>query len=200
MDFETLALGLQVISEARLTLIDMPLGLLSGYRKGGRPCDQLARKMLPRQNKSSVFSAPPRSILSCKSFEEAQKVMVAEGGGITLQTFHIIRKIRELDEFVQDNSSLKIEEAHPEILFNRLKGEALASKKKREGREERVSLLKEAIGEMEWPPPKGLPKEDCLDAAVLSWRAFKSTSLQLRTLGCEAEPLDPVGIPMRIVY
>ena len=59
-------------------------------------------------------------------------------------SINIIPKIRELDEFLDEHREYKnvLCEAHPELCFTRLKGQALNTKKKEtEGLEERRNIL-----------------------------------------------------------
>ena len=79
-----------VLDLANIVLIDMPIGLLTRYRPGGRVCDQLARKLLPRHKKSSIFSAPARSVLDQTDYDNCKRILNREGGGISLQSFHLL--------------------------------------------------------------------------------------------------------------
>lgn len=184
------------LQNAHTVLIDMPLGLLCTFRKGGRMCDQKARQLLPRHKKSSVFSAPTRSILSIDSYKECSAKLQEEGGGLSLQSFYILPKIRELDKFVANNPQIKILEAHPELAFQFLGLKDAPSKKSKEGRKQRIELLKNIISFIDWPPPQGLPQEDCLDALVLAIRASQNNLNKVD----EAPVRDICGITMQIHY
>ena len=187
---------ISLLETAELTLIDMPIGLLANYRIGGRICDQLARRLLPKQKKSSVFSAPPRSILYENSYENCRNILQQESGGISLQSFHLLPKIRELDELVRTHSNFKILEAHPELVFQNLGLTDAPSKKSKAGRLARLMLLEEQDSHFLWPPPKGFPQEDCLDALALAVRAAHGN---LKTV--DSNPLiDSQGICMQIHY
>jgi predicted RNase H-like nuclease len=87
--------------DASLILIDIPIGL--PFKKP-RACDLEARKLLGRGRASSVFPPPCREALAAKTYEEAceinKKVL---GKKISLQTYHISKKIKEVDDFLLSN-------------------------------------------------------------------------------------------------
>ena len=187
---------LSFFETAELTLIDMPVGLLTNYRKGGRVCDQMARKLLPRHKKSSVFSAPPRSILYENNYEHCRHILGLESGGISLQSFHLLPKIREVDNFIRSHRNITLLEAHPELVFQNLGLNAAPSKKSSEGRLNRLDTLRKQDFEFQWPPPQGFPKEDCLDALALAVRAIQGN---LKTV--DPKPLkDTHKLCMKIHY
>jgi len=55
----------------KIVAVDVPIGLLERYEKGGRACDRAARKLLGRHRGSSVFPAPIRSTLTARSWDDA---------------------------------------------------------------------------------------------------------------------------------
>lgn len=71
----------------------VPIGLLS---IGARLCDERARRILgPRR--SSVFPAPLRPMLGCKTHAEASAVRRSiEGKGMSIQAFGILAKVLEV--------------------------------------------------------------------------------------------------------
>ena len=116
--------------------VDMPIGLLSERETGGRACDREARRRLPGRA-SSVFSPPIRRVLSALTFEETH------GSGLTIQAFHLLPKIRELDAIVTPGRQRRIRECHPELVFTRLAGTPPRHSKKTEaGQRERLALLR----------------------------------------------------------
>ncbi len=162
--------------------VDMPIGLPCLGQK--RECDRLARLLLgPRRN--SVFSAPGREYLNATSY--------AEVTGMSLQTFYLIPKIRQLDEWITPERQARVWEAHPELIFRRLAGSPLShSKKTRQGRNQRLELL----GFPELPthfPSSRVSRDDFIDAAAL-----------LLCAGRPAHPLgeqrDPKGLLMQIRF
>ncbi len=100
--------AMTVTADVAVIAVDMPIGLLDDPRPGGRPCDVEARRRLPGRT-SSVFSPPPRRVLEARLFEEAR------GHGMTIQSFHLLPKIREIDAWIDPDRQLRVREAHPEL-------------------------------------------------------------------------------------
>ena len=154
--------------DARVILVDIPIGLLEEAKKGGRDCDKEARKMAKlRRFKSSIFSAPPRPFVKkvmgkpdwkcpkdhqkpyMDAYEEAKEWHRREfgGKGISSQSFAITPKIGEMDEYLRNRrvDSPQIREAHPEVCFMELSenNQPMTHKKsKREGFRERCVVLR----------------------------------------------------------
>ena len=181
-----------------LILIDMPIGLLDEPRKGGRECDQMARALLPKNRKSSVFSPPIRAVLECVSYGECRDLLSKKGSGLSIQAFHLIPKIVELDDWLQSNSVKPVYEAHPELVFQRYGVDVSLSKKSPLGKSARRACLENHSKQTLQIPPK-LPEEDCLDAAILALRSEEATGEPLQILQGE-QLLDSKGIPMCICY
>jgi predicted RNase H-like nuclease len=183
-------------NDAAALAIDMPIGLLDIAERGGRGCDREARRLLSQAKRnakssqqsqlvgpSSIFTPPSRKALIAFSeggthtqVSEANRASVgsakdrSEGLGLSIQTFHILPKIREADSFVSSAtqecgqslpSKAPTFECHPELAFlalsrtrstevgliSMLEGvKALRSKKLLEGRQERWTLLCKAGG------------------------------------------------------
>src|ERR1017187_1478974 len=127
--------------------IDIPIGLLDGPRA----CDKAARKPLgPRR--SSVFPAPCRASLRANSHEEASAVNRKKTGkGLSLQSFHIGPKIKQVDDALTPNSQQWAFEVHPEVCFWALNGERPVghNKKKEAGFSERLDLLRSEFPEIQ---------------------------------------------------
>ena len=78
-----------------LICVDMPIGLAEAGRRG---CDGLARALLPRGRKSSVFPAPRRPMLAFERWSDANEWGKRQDGtGLTVQAWGLVAKIRELD-------------------------------------------------------------------------------------------------------
>lgn len=122
--------------------LDMPIGLLDQPRPGGRDCDREARKILGRPRASSVFSPPARCVQDARSYAEVR------GFGLTIESFHLMPKIRQVDRLMTPELQARVFEAHPELAFQRALGRPLRhNKKTAEGREERFKALEtEASG------------------------------------------------------
>ncbi len=97
--------------------IDVPIGLPN---QGSRTCDVLARKLLGRPRQSSVFPAPIRACLKEGDHPTLSSLQRStDGRGLTIQAFHLLPKIRQVDDLLQRLAlSDRIREVHPEV-FNR---------------------------------------------------------------------------------
>ena len=119
----------------KVIAIDIPIGLLDKPEPGGRECDRQARKLLGRRA-SSIFSPPTRSMLEATHYEQVRTQ------GLSIQSFNILPKIREVDRLMTLELQKRIHEAHPELAFMSLAGAPMThNKKTREGREERLRAL-----------------------------------------------------------
>jgi len=194
-----------VKSPSQIIALDVPIGLPD---KGSRACDKEARKLLGPGRASSVFPAPIRPVLGASSHAEACNIRVAiEGKRLSIQAWAIIPKIREVDAILRNEPDLRarIREVHPEICFYIMAGHhpMQFKKKKREGRDERRSLLVaefddvvgRALGDMR---SLGCAAHDLLDAFAALWtarRIAKGTALTLPAL----PPRDRYGLSMEMV-
>jgi predicted RNase H-like nuclease len=168
-----------------------------------------ARKLLGIR-RSSVFPAPIREILYSKSYDDANiGSKRLTGKGISKQTYGIIPKITEVDEFLQSNpkSSKIIHEAHPEVCFLSLaKGRPMKhNKKSQDGFQERIEILKkfwqpaeEAIAQaFLWYSGYRVARDDIVDALVL---AIVATHTQNNLISIpQKPPVDDFGLPMQMV-
>lgn len=185
-----------------VTAIDMPIGLSD---EGPRPCEWLARDVLgPRR--ASIFFSPPAPTLALADWAEANAWAKAETGrGISKQTWNIIPRIRVLVDAITPADQAHIIEAHPELAFQRLNGDAaLPSKKSPEGQALRRALL-EAAGFTkleDWAtalPRKWVAVDDIYDACVLTLTAAHfdhGTAIALP----EQADVNARGLKMQIWY
>jgi predicted RNase H-like nuclease len=160
-----------VALEPMAIAIDMPIGLAEA---GPRACDIEARRRLgPRR--SSVFPAPLRPMLAASTYEEALTI-----GGLSKQAFHLLPKIREVDELMTPLRQRTIVEAHPELCFARLLGAPCrAPKRTAEGRAERQTAVSLSIDR----PPSGAAWDDVLDACALVGTARRLATGSVERLG-----------------
>ena len=179
--------------------VDIPIGLLDGPVKGGRECDQTARKVLGRPRASAVFSPPSRPSLSSTTFEGARE------WGLNKQSFGILPKVKELDELITPDLQNRIREAHPEVSFFTMAGLAAASsgKKKKEGRKERIELLETYFFQIReslaaFPSVKAAA-DDVLDAYACAWTAMRIFRGEAGRLPDEP-PKDARSLEMGIWY
>ena len=180
---QALALDVAVIA------IDMPIGLT---RTGRRECDLLAKRALGNAH-PRVFLAPPRDVLAATSYADAgaRHRAHADGRGLSLQTWQIVAKIREVDAVADDP---RLVEVHPELSFARLAGEVLPSKHGPGGRAVRLRALTRR-----WPELSDVPSgHDGLDALAAAWSGDRWLRGKAETLP-DHPPRDDRGRPMRIV-
>lgn len=186
-------------------MIDMPIGLPD---QGRRACEQMARADLGAR-RSSVFSVPRRPMLSFDTYEEANrwgKTCDPSGLGLSKQSWHLIPKIRELDDALTATDQAFVKETHPELAFARLRGAPCEhSKKSPEGAKERSALLRReglntsdclAALRDKFPRKADWLDDDLLDALVLSLsaRAFLVGNAKVLTDGA----YDSKGLVMEI--
>jgi predicted RNase H-like nuclease len=154
-------------------MIDMPIGL---PEQGYRQCDIEARRLVG----SRVFLGARQGVWNFKTLEEANLYywnQEGPGRGISMQLFCIREKLRELNECPLPP---RVCEAHPEVIFWRIAGRVLASKRTTKGREERIALL-EANGIREvrrWLGQRhrtGIGRDDLIDACACALAARDST-------------------------
>lgn len=196
------------IESADSILIDIPIGLVS-QQPGERTCDKLARAALGHPRSSSVFPAPSRNALSLKNYQQASQVnRQSTGRGLSKQTFNIMPKICEVDDFLQSEPlRQKVRECHPEVGLWALNNQQamLFNKKKAEGLKERLAVLENYFADVSlWLdnnldlfPRKSVHRDDMLDALVCAVIAQHGDEL----ISFPPEPiLDVAGLPMEIVY
>ncbi|WP_405198449.1 DUF429 domain-containing protein [Christiangramia sp. LLG6405-1] len=193
-----------------LIFIDVPIGLKSEKNKL-RNCEELARQLLPKNRKSSIFPVPCRESLQAETYSEASYINKAIlGKGISMQTWFIISKIKEIDQFLVQNKQERnnIKESHPEISFQFLNdGKPLKYTKKTEnGIFERLHILSQFKPEAEKLYKLGLKKyrrkevakDDLLDAMCLGITAELS-EIYGKRIPIQPEK-DEYGIKMAIHY
>ncbi|UFZ04565.1 DUF429 domain-containing protein [Bradyrhizobium ontarionense] len=119
--------------------IDIPIGMTDD---GERICDQLARdKLAP--HRSRVFTGARRWLWDGFTDPDEANAEASRRGQkrASRQLWHLGRKIMEVDAFVRAHRGLDIREAHPELVFLRLNGAPLPSKKTEQGAKLRRDLL-----------------------------------------------------------
>lgn len=183
---------------ADVVAVDIPIGLPRDGQR--RTADLEARRELGAE-RSSVFFTPPRVVLEAASQPEATRLSRSAGSvGVSIQTFHILDKVAEVDSLLRADpaAAARVVEVHPEVSLRRLGGRALPPKRKVDGRRARLDLLRTWLPGLELPAP--LPgrarPDDCLDAVACAWTARRWLDGRAEVLGGE---LDATGTPMRIV-
>jgi predicted RNase H-like nuclease len=168
-------------------MIDIPIGLPDReYRR----CDLEGRKLLG-QNRSRLFSGARRPLLSYQTREDAHAWgKAADGIGVSCQLFCLLPKIREVDELMTSRRQLRVRESHPELIFQRLNGDApLPSKKTHDGiRLRRRILLDQGFASIDaWLDRRtgtGAKPDDVVDACACGERRTPPSE-QTATAGCQ---------------
>ncbi len=145
--------------------IDIPIHLNDD---SDRPCDTAARRALSPHG-SRVFNAPVSAVLHCASYAEANEVSLAAlGKKISKQTWNLVPKIAEIDEWLPA-APCPAYEIHPELSFAAMHGQVIGlSKKTREGAALRaLTLAQHGIG----VPTELRASDDLLDACAVAWSA-----------------------------
>lgn len=178
--------------------IDMPIGLPD---VGPRVCDRLARRRLPGRG-STVFPAPRRAILGCRSYADARRLLAEVGGpSLPAQAWGLVPAVRTLDALLTPAAEDRVVEAHPELAFATLADRAgvtrPAPKTTPEGASERRHLLAtwrpDALAALE---RTRVPEPDGLDALACAWVAERFAAGIAELLGDGTR--DARGLLMRI--
>lgn len=135
--------------DAQRIFIDVPIGLPFADVPI-RPCDRLARQVLGKSRRSSVFPVPCREALEADGIIMGRKInQVCLGRSINEQTWGISPKIKEVDRLLRSlrGQDHGIREIHPEVCFWALNhgkpmnfGKTTAS-----GKRERLAVLHDMI-------------------------------------------------------
>jgi len=146
--------------------------------------------------------------LDAKSHSEACTIREAvEGKRLSIQAWAIVPKVLEVDRAMRGSAELRgrVREVHPEICFYHLAaGRPMHhAKKTREGREERLSLLREEFGPAVEAALAGRKQlrcaaDDVVDAFVGLWTARRAWVGHAITLP-SVPPRDRHGLPMEMV-
>lgn len=202
-----------IIAASALTLVDMPIGLLTAGTDE-RGCDRAARALLGRPRASSVFRPPCRAALEARDYAHACEVNRRHTGrALSKQTWNIAGKIKEVDGLLGAHAPLRdrLREAHPEVcLWGLAGGRAMRhNKRKPAGRAERRGLLADldadclrhldAIAQVH--SRRAVAADDILDAAILAVTAAMglADAHALARLPAVSEH-DALGLPMEMVY
>lgn len=184
---------IEAFPKTAIFAIDMPIGLPDFVTGGGRGPEKLVRPFLG-ERQSSVFSVPSRAAVYAEhgpfsgqvdmieAHKRASLVALATSDPprkISIQSFNIFPKIREIDTLLREQSALtdRVFESHPEFAFAVLNGKApmklpkkIKGKVNPAGMEERKELLA-SLGLprefLDQKPPKGAAADDFLDACAM---------------------------------
>ena len=190
--------------------VDVPIGLLTAARAGGRACEVMARRLLGTRA-SSVFSAPTRTALaafraggSYQTVSAANRAGVATAPGLSQQSFHILPKVDQVDAALTPGAQTIVREVHPELCFAEANsGMSMRhSKKKSAGRTEREKLLvsvgfSSPLTLLGAKLPKGAKADDLLDACIACWTAER-VAAGSATVIPGTPPTDSRGLRMEL--
>jgi predicted RNase H-like nuclease len=184
--------------EAAITAIDIPMGL---QESGSRSCDVAARMTLYGAG-STVFPAPVRPVLHCRSHAEALEML--RGRGHTLmsaQAFGLVKKIKDIDDVLMPAMQDRVVEVHPELSFRRLAGVGwMPRKKTAAGVGARLEALRRWLPSIDLAltrVPEPVPIDDALDALACAWTAQQMQAGRFERLGDGERDLR--GLLMQIV-
>jgi predicted RNase H-like nuclease len=194
--------------------IDMPIGLPNQSKKGGRVIDTKARKILGKGGSARVFSPPIRQVLYCADYQDAlqrSKETPPDGVGLSKQSFYLLPKIRQIDEWLRKDPKLQksIFETHPELSFWAMGKQTAPSKHTTEGKEFRIQLLTQAgiwdesffdIIEKERKRSNIISKDDILDALACMWSAYRCLHGIEQIIGKDEVFYDEEGFLMRYTF
>lgn len=193
-------------------LIDMPIGLPES-EDDIRP-DGEGRKILSSRA-SCIFSVPCRQSVYEEDYYKANEVnRTVLGKGLSKQSFAICRKIRDIDEFLNNAPEYKnrLIESHPEVCFAMLNFDGrtampiFENKKTEEGIKKRMELLSkyyehtEKIRHLIYSDTKLMTiKDDTIDALCLAVTGMIGYKNGFKTIP-ENPMKDTRGILMQMVY
>lgn len=191
--------------DAEAVAVDMPIGLWESGRARLRPCDAVARRRLGKRA-ACVFVPPTRAMLRAESYAPLRPQ------GLSVQAYHLIPRIRELDALMTPALQARVWESHPELSFAAMAGTPLSVPKRTpEGQAVRLEWLQRAFGEEvapvrgAWNPlsppfPRAVAAiDDLLDAWALAWSALRH--LRGESELCLGEPgYDARGLQMAIRF
>jgi len=186
-----------------IALIDIPIGFpLNRYRR----CDVLSRSLLKPRRHHSIFYTPIKSAVFAESYRDAcDRNFEKTGKKISLQAYHIGKKIRETYHFMKKHPQIPLYESHPELCFYGLQGFPCRFKKRhREGVVERLRIIRDFyptfadhLGNLILNKTFPAKDDDILDSAVLAIAASRTPNLV--SVPDEID-WDPEGLRRNIYY
>jgi predicted RNase H-like nuclease len=203
LQFELVADIAPLLRSGAIVAIDIPIGL---PESGPRACDLQARRVLGRGQASRIFPVPSRAAFAGHGYGECCELnRGASGRAVSMQTYAIIPKMREVDLVMSPELQTRVREAHPEVSFRLLNGRPLSdSKKTPAGLADRWRIL-DASGCPHVDPAaerlrlgrRCVAADDVLDAAACLLTARRIFLGQARVFGGGA--VDARGLRMEIV-
>jgi predicted RNase H-like nuclease len=149
-------------------------------------------------------------VLAAADHAEACRISRSlDGRGLSLQTWHILPKVRQVDALLRQRPELaqRVREVHPELAFLHWNGgEPLRHGKRcREGRDERLALCEREFPGV-WAAVRQrfrrtqVADDDILDALALLRSAARLARGEAVVLPEGVVERDRLGLPMTIAY
>ena len=134
-----------------------------------------------------------------------------DGVGLSKQSFYLLPKIRQIDEWLRKDSKLQksIFETHPELSFWAIGEQTAPSKHTTEGKDFRIQLLTQVgiwnesffdIIEQERKRANIISKDDILDALACLWSAYRCLHGIEQIIGKDEGVCDEEGLLMRYTF
>jgi predicted RNase H-like nuclease len=151
--------------------------------------------------RGSVFPAPLRGLLGAATYAEAATwCRELSGKGLSRQSFGLLSKVLQVDEFMTPERQRHVVEVHPEVSFTAMAGRPMAYYKKTPaGRAERLETLGHAFPDLAVHAERRLDRtspDDILDAFAVAWSACRWLTQTHVQLGGEG---DRRGLRMEII-
>lgn len=181
--------------------VDIPIGLVDGKR----PCDVEAKRVLGTRG-CCVFHAPLRSTIGAADYDEAKRICVSLGADkLSIQSWCIVPKIREVDGAIAPADQRRVYEVHPEVTFSQMNDGSplLVKKSTRVGKELRRRLIKSAMGldpidfTLRGTRARRVGVDDIYDAIAALWSAERIARGSAHSLPSQPS-LDPKGLQVAI--
>jgi len=192
-------------------IIDMPIGLPESVEEAELRPEAAARKRLLHRS-PCIFNTPCRQSLFAENYSEASKINSAHlGKGLSKQSFAIMNKILELDNFLKQTPDYtnKIKESHPEVCFamlNPTRNPINEAKNTAEGNKNRIKIMQQHYDQttdfIEYVrnnPKLRKLEVDCIDALCLAVTGMLGLENGFNTMP-ENPRCDRRGLLMQMVY
>ena len=186
-----------VAPDAEVIGVDIPIGFATTTPRGA----DLAARALLGVRRNSVFTTPPREVLSTSPYAAANALAIElTGRGISRQAFGLAAKVFEVERWLPA-APCRVVEVHPEVSFAAMLGHpAVHSKKTWAGMIERRDALAGEGITLDGPLGTAGARaavDDVLDAAAVAWTA-RRVAQGTATAHPDPAEVDAAGRPVAI--